>query len=336
MFSGNVKKPGWRALVALAILVPVLIASAGGCSNGDHSEDENKDQQNMVEEDKKRKEPKKEIEPDPVQPVGVVIDNIERARPQSGLQHATRVYEFMVEGGITRFLAFYDLPFEEDFTIGPVRSLRPYMAHQALEYGGVVAHGGYSDYTAAQISGLDLQHLSSSNLFWRDNSRPSPHNLYTNMKNLRETAGSEEMPREKGTPLDKVEADYKKHGKNEENTDEHVISIEYYHNNQVSYDYDPEAELYRRYINRQPHKDINGEQLNTCRVILRETPHRSIPGTPLVDIELQGEGQGTLYEKGRKYPLTWRKVEGSTKYYFEDGSRLDTSSGTTWIQVIEP
>lgn len=79
-----------------------------------------------------------------VKPVVVVINNHRAAWPQSGLQQASIVYEFLVEGGTTRYLAVFDRHFEEDFVVGPVRSLRPYFGEQAREYGGVVAHSGYS------------------------------------------------------------------------------------------------------------------------------------------------------------------------------------------------
>src|SRR5947207_6976015 len=38
----------------------------------------------------------------PSRPLAVVIDNLDDARPQTGLDHADVVYEALVEGGITR------------------------------------------------------------------------------------------------------------------------------------------------------------------------------------------------------------------------------------------
>ena len=39
--------------------------------------------------------------------VAVKIDNHPKARPQSGLQSADAVYEILVEGGLTRFIALF-------------------------------------------------------------------------------------------------------------------------------------------------------------------------------------------------------------------------------------
>ncbi|HHX76862.1 MAG TPA: DUF3048 domain-containing protein, partial [Firmicutes bacterium] len=61
---------------------------------------------------------------------GVVIDNIQQARPQSGLARASVVYEYEVEGKITRYLAlFADFPTK----VGPIRSGRVQNVTLALE-----------------------------------------------------------------------------------------------------------------------------------------------------------------------------------------------------------
>src|SRR5438105_2843808 len=57
-------------------------------------------------------------------PLGIMIENHQDARPQSGLSFADIVYEAIAEGGITRFLGIYycqDAPVN-----GPIRSARTY------------------------------------------------------------------------------------------------------------------------------------------------------------------------------------------------------------------
>ena len=55
--------------------------------------------------------------------IAVKIDNHPDARPQSGLQEADAVYELIVEGGLTRFIAMF-LQTDSEY-IGPIRSMRP-------------------------------------------------------------------------------------------------------------------------------------------------------------------------------------------------------------------
>ena len=70
----------------------------------------------------------KEIPPElwlnrPKRVVAFKIDNNINARPQSGLQEADSVFEILVEGGMTRFLAFF-LDNTSKY-LGPIRSARP-------------------------------------------------------------------------------------------------------------------------------------------------------------------------------------------------------------------
>jgi hypothetical protein len=47
-----------------------------------------------------------------------------------------------------------------------------------------------------------------------------------------------------------------------------------------------------------------------------------VPGPDaLVDIDLEGSGEGLLYESGRKFAIRWEKKDGETRYYYKDGSR---------------
>src|SRR3989344_5480690 len=69
-------------------------------------------------------------------PLGIMIENHEEARPQSGLSKADVIYEAVAEGGITRFLAIYLCGASaEDVQVGPVRSARTYFLDWISEYG---------------------------------------------------------------------------------------------------------------------------------------------------------------------------------------------------------
>ena len=59
----------------------------------------------------------------PDRPVAAVkVENTDDARPQAGLDRADIVYEELVEGGITRFIAMYHC--DDAPVVGPVRSAR--------------------------------------------------------------------------------------------------------------------------------------------------------------------------------------------------------------------
>ena len=91
-------------------------------------------------------------------PYAIMINNVEGARKlQSGLQDAYMVYELMVEGGITRYLAlFLDQTTER---IGSIRSARHYYLDYALENDAIYVHHGYSPQAREDWSKLGVDRI---------------------------------------------------------------------------------------------------------------------------------------------------------------------------------
>ena len=92
-------------------------------------------------------------------PIAVMINNHNQARPyHSGLDKAQIVYEFIVEGGITRLLAVFK---DQDISrIGPVRSSRHYYLDYALENDAIYVHWGWSPQAEADIASLKVNNLN--------------------------------------------------------------------------------------------------------------------------------------------------------------------------------
>ena len=123
--------------------------------------------------------------------LAVKIENSVDARPQTGLGAADVVWEEVVEGGITRFVAVYhsNLPPE----IGPVRSIRPMdPAIAAPLHGLLTFSGGVQSYVeAARGAGLQvLSQDSGADGFHRTTSRKAPHNVYAAPQTLVDQADS--------------------------------------------------------------------------------------------------------------------------------------------------
>lgn len=76
--------------------------------------------------------------------LAAVIENFPDARPQWGLSLASRVYEAITEGGITRYLAIFSANDAE--RIGPIRSARTQFLNYVRELEAALAHvGGNAD-----------------------------------------------------------------------------------------------------------------------------------------------------------------------------------------------
>lgn len=72
--------------------------------------------------------------------ISAKVDNHPDARPQFALERADIVFEELVEGGITRYVAIWhsDIPDE----LGPIRSIRPMDPDIISPFGGIVAYAG--------------------------------------------------------------------------------------------------------------------------------------------------------------------------------------------------
>jgi hypothetical protein len=123
--------------------------------------------------------------------LAVKIENSIDARPQAGLNAADMVWEEVVEGGITRYVAVYQSTLPP--TIGPVRSVRPMDPRIAGPLQGVLAFSGGQQKYISAAAHVGLQVLSNdagAAGFYRISSRPAPHNVYASPTKLLAQADS--------------------------------------------------------------------------------------------------------------------------------------------------
>jgi hypothetical protein len=123
-----------------------------------------------------------EIMPSPITTpaLSAKVDNHPDARPQFGLERSDIVFEELVEGGLTRYVAIWqsDVPDE----VGPVRSIRPMDPDIISPFGGIVAYSGgqYRFVQAMEASGVyNAIHGQSDteDTFYRTEFKDSPHDV---------------------------------------------------------------------------------------------------------------------------------------------------------------
>jgi hypothetical protein len=112
--------------------------------------------------------------------LGAKIDNHPSARPQVGLDEADIVFEELVEGGITRYVAVWHsvLPAE----IGPVRSVRPMDPEIVSPFGGVFAYSGgqvrfIQAMQEAPVYNAIHGQPDTEETFYRTSAKVAPHNV---------------------------------------------------------------------------------------------------------------------------------------------------------------
>ena len=254
---------------------------------------------------------------------GVVIDNHASARPQHGLAQASVVYEYEVEGRITRFLALYaDFPAKA----GPVRSARLHNIQLGQENKICFVHAGGSYDNIDVLDKIDMKSVnaltSSSKAFYRDTKRKAPHNLYVNLRQLNLMSPSETVTL-RPAYLDR------------EGQKAASFSITYSNTYKVSFTYVEKEGYYFRYINGKQHKDADGTAIKARNIIVQYVPfYNDSRGRPTAD--LIGEGPIDYYCQGQKFRGSWRKESESspTRFYYQDGQEIERVYGQTWIQLV--
>lgn len=274
-------------------------------------------------------------------PYAVMINNINVARPlQSGLQDAYIVYEIIVEGGITRYMAlFLDQNTER---IGSIRSSRHYFLDYAMENDAIYVHHGQSPQAQSDFSKFNIDRIvvDGSNTGWRDRSLnvSSEHTLFTSIEKLN-TALNKFRTERKGDLLLKYSVDEIDLSKMEGAITANSVSIPYSNYITSSYTYDQENKVYKRFVNNSEHKDyVTGTQYTFKNIITYKVKNYNLndgSGKGRQDINNVGSGEGYYISSGYAIPITWQKTsrESKTIYRYKDGKELVVNDGNTFIQI---
>lgn len=300
-------------------------------------------------------------------PLAVMIENHEESRPQSGLIDSDVVYETVAEGGITRFMVlFYCQASAYESIIGPVRSVRTYFLDWASEYnfplythvggantpGPANALGQIVDYGWSAANDIN-QFSVGYPTFWRDYERlgrtvATEHTMYSTTEKLWAVAEKRGYTNEDPEGEDwqddfqpwsfaKDEAKFADRGD--------MASIDYNFwdksEYEVSWQYDKENNLYKRFNDGQPHKDLNvDEQLTSKNVVIQFATERSAndgyPGNIHLLYGTIGKGQALIFKDGQVEKGTWSKAKRTarTTYYDSKGKEIKFNPGRIWLSVL--
>ena len=274
-------------------------------------------------------------------PYAIMINNLGVARPlQSGLQDAMIIYEMIVEGGLTRYMAvFQDQNTER---IGSIRSARHYFLDYALENDAIYVHHGNSPQAAADFKTLNIDRISvdASKTGWRDKSLnvSTEHTLFTSIAKLNNGVGNKRKTRNKDfllnyseTPIDLST----KEGAIKANN----IEITYSGSVKSSYEYDESAQNYKRSVNGKAHTDyVTKKQYTFKNIITYQVSNTSLndgSGKDRQTLDNIGSGEGYYITNGYAVPITWSQSSRSsqTVYKYKDGTEIDVNDGNTFIQI---
>jgi len=284
------------------------------------------------------------IDEDKERMVAVIVENHTASRRQmAGLEQASLVFETEAEGGITRFLAFF--PYQSPDRVGPVRSARPYFVKWAEQFNSALAHAGgsqmglnaiYSSGSVFDLDGLALE--GGLKYFMRDYVYFAPHNLFTNISELRDLMKDRNWDKPLIEPFFLFGSVEKNEDPSIDPEKASIIHIYYpFPNYFVRYDYDSTDEIYKRFQAGNPHIDHGSEkQITASNVVILVTSYYPTDDAGRLYMKTEGEGDMYLFRNGEVFTGKWKKLHASDRYKFygENGDELVFAPGKTWISVI--
>lgn len=331
--------------IALGVILFVAVGALISWKSGVFKESDPEININNSNNENKEEEPEKKLqivdENTTSRPYAVMINNISTARPlQSGLQDAYIIYEIIVEGGITRYMALFLDQYTE--RIGSIRSARHYYLDYALENDAIYVHHGQSPQAQSDFSklGVDRVVVDNTKTGWRDNSLKvaTEHRLFTSIEKLNSGLGKIRTTRNNDLLLN-YSIDELDLSKMENAQSAKSVSIKYSSSTTSSYEYDSENQVYKRFVNDKAHTDyVTKEQYTFKNIITYQVGNYTInDGENKGRQELENIGSGTGYfiSNGYAVPIKWEKDSraSQTKYYFENGEELIVNDGNTFIQI---
>jgi hypothetical protein len=276
--------------------------------------------------------------------VAVMIDDNVVARPQSGFNAASIVYQAPADGGEDRYmLVFQELDGPD---VGPVRSGRPYFVRWASEYRAAFGHFGGDEKTRFQvIPSLDGKYIwnldgigSGGPAYHRITSRDPPHNAYTNTAALLSQAGKLGAPA--AIPSDVGQRPFKEDAPAADRPASASIDVPYGRGSS-SYAYDPASNAYARSVAGKAQIDAADGKPVTARNVVVLFMRLSIDpeseaGYARPVLDQVGSGKAIVFREGKAIVGTWKKPDNTslTRFYDADGNEVPLVRGRIFIQVV--
>lgn len=261
------------------------------------------------------------------------IDNHPDARPQVGLQATDLVFEELVEGGLTRYVAVWqsDVPAE----IGPVRSIRPMDPDIISPFGGIVAYSGGQERFVRLMQATGVVNAvhgqaDTEATFFRTNTKTAPHNVLVKAPELIAEHSELAAP----TPQFAFAADVASSTAARDGTPTATISYVFSPQMRGSWSWAADQSRFVREQGRGPDLDSAGAQLAATNVIVlrvQVTVSQDIPKTELI-----GSGEAWVSTGGGTVHATWSKATATSPIRLVDdaGITIRLGAGNSWIELV--
>ena len=272
------------------------------------------------------------------------IDNNINARPQSGLQEADAIFEILVEGGMTRFLAlFLD---KSSSYLGPIRSARPTDPTVIRPYGGTLVVSGATGGLKPTIreSGVPVLEETVAPSMFRIANRNAPHNLYADTELVRGVVNDKGYYFLQPGPQPLYDFGY-----NQSNWEEGATRITIKYSEFTTVIWKLGEKGYERFIidGYAPNKEAVAHNfisqdgnysdiLKTQTVVVIQGPLYNDENTTLPSILTVGVGPVTIFHNGNLIQGTWRRNDIKEPFTFTDNNQnlIEVPPSSQWIHIV--
>ena len=280
----------------------------------------------------------------PKRVIAFKIDNNINARPQSGLQEADAVHEILVEGGMTRFLAFfYD---NTSKYLGPIRSARPTDPTMVRPYGGTLVVSGATAGLIPSIRELGVPVLEEQNSpsMFRISSRNAPHNLYADTELIRQKIDNRGFYFLQPGP-----GPLYPFGLNQNNWIKGADKITVKYSDFTTVIWKLDGEKYSRFIidkysdNKEAvaHNFVSQDGnytdiLQTETIVVLQGPIYKDQATTLPSVLTVGVGNAYVFNNDKYIQGTWRRGDINEPFILTDlnGDDIQVPPSTQWVHIL--
>lgn len=263
------------------------------------------------------------------------IDNNVEARPQAGLNDADIVFEELVEGGLTRYVAVWHSVIPED--IGPIRSIRPMDPDIASPFRGIIAYSGGQQrfvqmMVATRVKNIIHGQAGTEKYIYRSSKRIAPHDVIVRAKKLvaknsrlRPPAPAFQFARD--TEVPSALAFGKPAGR---------LFTSFSSLNTPSWKFDAATGLYRRFqAGGEKDRDEHKKQLTAVNVVVQlvgvSSEYGYVPRSLVV-----GKGTAWISTGGQTVKAKWvkKRRNAMTVFTLKSGEVVTLAPGRTWVELI--
>jgi len=285
-------------------------------------------------------------------PLAFSVSNQRGALPTNatnGISQADIIYEVLVEGGITRFVALY-----QDITnvgvIGSIRSARHYTVQLAEAYDAIFLHAGgsplgYEEIENREITNLDEVSGLRAQSFRRDIHRIPGHTVLQYHSCVTSGAGlSQWLPRYDIRRTH--EFGYSRRLSFTDNPIPHgqragEVGIKFSAAKDSIFIYDGPLNLYFMAQFESFFTDANnGAPVTFSNLLIIEIPISDLvghgEGAGRQDMSTVGRGMGYYMSEGRFVRIYWHRLDKSSQfvYTYENGQEIELGRGKTYIGIV--